>query len=129
EIEQFLHILFGLPGETLESVEMTMKTLGKLNVYMGGWQGQSEALIMTGVRIYPHTELCKIAIEEGVITKDTNLLIPRFYITPAIDENKMFDLIRSYAGGQERWNVPGLDMNVPSEMMEFMQKQLVHYGI
>jgi radical SAM superfamily enzyme YgiQ (UPF0313 family) len=42
--------------------------------------------ITLGIRIYPHTDLAKTAIEEGQITADDNLLSPRFYIDPELKE-------------------------------------------
>lgn len=38
-----------------------------------------------GMRIYPGTELYRVAIEEGVITSATDLLMPQYYITKDFD--------------------------------------------
>lgn len=129
EIEQFLSVMLGAPGETLNTVRETLDTLNNLDVHMGTWQGMSEVLLMTGIRIYPHTELQKIAEAEGVIPKGQNLLLPKFYITPAIREQELFDFVKSYCDGKATWNYPGLGINCPQEMTDFMKKQLVKYGI
>jgi hypothetical protein len=42
--------------------------------------------LTTGIRIYPETELAQIAREEGVISPEDDLLIPRFYLAQGLDE-------------------------------------------
>jgi hypothetical protein len=42
--------------------------------------------ITMGIRIYPYTYLARIAIKEGVIEPDDDLLFPKFYMAPDLDE-------------------------------------------
>ena len=42
--------------------------------------------ITMGLRIYPNTDLARIAIKEGVIELDDALLLPKFYMVPGIEE-------------------------------------------
>ncbi len=42
--------------------------------------------ITTGIRIYPETELAAIAVAEGSITPEDDLLSPKFYLAPHLDE-------------------------------------------
>jgi radical SAM superfamily enzyme YgiQ (UPF0313 family) len=64
-------LLLGGPGETRESVTESFDFVESLNL---------DALKITmGIRIYPYTKLAGIAVEEGVIAADDNLLLPRFY--------------------------------------------------
>lgn len=129
EIEQFLSVMLGAPGDTLATVRESLETLNTLDIFMGTWQGASEVLLMTGLRIYPYTELHAIAKAEGVISSDENLLMPKFYITPEIEEQKLFELVRSYCDGREAWNFPGVNVNCPQDMTELMIKQLEIYGV
>jgi radical SAM superfamily enzyme YgiQ (UPF0313 family) len=130
EIELFLSLMLGAPGDTLDTVKETLDAMLDLNVYMdSNWQGASEVLLMTGIRIYPHTKINEIALKEGIITKNDNLLYPKFYITPDIPENELFDLVKSYCHGRETWNYPGFFMNCPSEMTGLMNEQLQRYGV
>jgi len=40
--------------------------------------------ISTGIRIYPHTLLQQIAVDQGLIALDDDLLFPRFYIAAGL---------------------------------------------
>ena len=42
--------------------------------------------ITMGIRIYPYTDLARTAIKEGVIAPDNDLLFPKFYMAPDLDE-------------------------------------------
>ena len=71
-------LLLGSPGETRESVEESLVFADSLKM---------EAMKITvGVRIYPHTSLAKIAVEDGVISPHDNLLFPRFYLAKGLED-------------------------------------------
>jgi radical SAM superfamily enzyme YgiQ (UPF0313 family) len=64
-------LLLGGPGETRDSVEKSLSFADSL---------KTEAMkITTGIRIYPHTTLHRIAVDEKLVTSDDDLLYPRFY--------------------------------------------------
>jgi len=65
-------LLFGHPTETLETVRQSFKACDAM--------GFDAVDVTERVRIYPRTELAKIAIDEGVITDSPDeLLFPTFY--------------------------------------------------
>jgi radical SAM superfamily enzyme YgiQ (UPF0313 family) len=65
-------LMLGGPGETRESVVRSFDFVESLDL---------DALKITrGIRIYPHTRLAKIAVEEGLIEADDDLLFPKFYM-------------------------------------------------
>jgi radical SAM superfamily enzyme YgiQ (UPF0313 family) len=73
--------MFGGPGETEETVQETLRfaeqCISQRNV----------ALFMIGIRIYPGTELERIARAEGVLTLLPNeMLEPVFYLSPSINK-------------------------------------------
>jgi len=73
-IERMGFLLLGGPGETKDSVEESLSLADSLNL---------EALKTTiGLRLYPQTPLARIALAEGVMNADEDLLLPRFYLTP-----------------------------------------------
>jgi radical SAM superfamily enzyme YgiQ (UPF0313 family) len=75
-IKRMGFLLLGGPGETKDSVEESLSLADSLNL---------EALKITvGLRIYPQTPLAKIALAEGIISADEDLLLPRFYLTPEL---------------------------------------------
>jgi radical SAM superfamily enzyme YgiQ (UPF0313 family) len=75
-IERMGFLLLGGPGETKDSVEESLSFADILHL---------EALKITvGLRIYPQTPLARIALAEGVISPDEDLLLPRFYLVPEL---------------------------------------------
>jgi hypothetical protein len=80
------------------------------------------------LRIYPHTKLQSIAEEEGVIPKGLNLLKPRFYVSPMIQETQLYEIVREYCKVHPRWIAPGLGLNNPAELLPVIAKQLSVYA-
>jgi len=71
-------LLLGGPGEDEESVLESLEFADSL--------GLDRVKITIGIRIYPHTMLARKAREEGVISQDDDLLKPRFYMQPGMEE-------------------------------------------
>lgn len=64
-------LLFGGPGENAETVQETVQVVNQMNpVYI---------LASQGIRVYPHTALYNIALQEQVIRAEDNLLFPAYY--------------------------------------------------
>ena len=77
KIKQMGFLLLGGPGETKDSVEESLRFADALTL---------DALKITiGIRIYPHTELARTAVAEGLIAPDDDLLLPRFYMVPGLE--------------------------------------------
>ena len=81
-------LLLGGPGETRESVERSLAFAESLGLEM--------LKVTVGIRIYPRTPLARIALEEGVISDADDLLLPRFYLRPELEE-WIFDRVASQA--------------------------------
>jgi radical SAM superfamily enzyme YgiQ (UPF0313 family) len=65
-------LLLGGHGETRESVEESLTFAESL---------QLDALkVSVGIRIYPHTEIARIAEQEGLIASEKDFLLPKFYV-------------------------------------------------
>jgi radical SAM superfamily enzyme YgiQ (UPF0313 family) len=71
-------LLLGTPGETRESVEESLVFADSLKL--------ESMKITVGVRIYPHTSLAKMAVDEGVISFHDDLLFPRFYLARGLED-------------------------------------------
>jgi len=69
-------LLLGGPAETRETVEESLKFAESL--HLDGLK------VTVGLRIYPRTALAGIAVAEGLLRPDDDLLLPRFYLTPAL---------------------------------------------
>jgi hypothetical protein len=49
--------------------------------------GESQVVkVTTGIRVYPHTALARIAVADGVISEDDNLPQPRFYLVEGLED-------------------------------------------
>jgi radical SAM superfamily enzyme YgiQ (UPF0313 family) len=76
-IRQMGFLMLGGPGETRETVLESLAFADALPL-----QGLK---ITLGIRIYPHTDLAKVAISEGKISPEDSLLHPKFYMTGPIE--------------------------------------------
>ena len=76
-IKRMGFLLLGGPGETQETVRRSLRFMDEL---------ETEAVkATTGIRIYPKTELARIAVREGVVKAGDSLLEPRFYLAGGLD--------------------------------------------
>jgi hypothetical protein len=69
-------LLLGGPAETKETVEESLEFAESLHLDL--------LKVTVGLRIYPRTALAGIAVAEGLLRPDDDLLLPRFYLTPAL---------------------------------------------
>ena len=77
-------------------------------------------IAMTGIRIYPGTALHNQSIKDGLISRETNLLEPVFYISPAV-RDCIEQLVTEEAMQRKNWVVPGLEINVSDSMLEALR--------
>jgi len=95
----FCHsLLLGGPGETRESIIETIQMMDET--------APRAVLAMTGVRIYPGTEMHRIAIKEGLCETGQSLLDPRFYF-PQMGPQKLLQGVYEAADGKKNWFFPG----------------------
>ena len=83
--------LIGGPGENAATLEETLR--------FAAWRlSRGDAVYATvGLRIYAGTTLQRIAIGEGVIANDDNLLHPTFYFSPALSFDTAVERIKQFA--------------------------------
>jgi radical SAM superfamily enzyme YgiQ (UPF0313 family) len=70
-------LLIGGPGETLETVNESLTFADSLDL--------DSLKITTGIRVYPETEMAAIAVAEGIITPEDDLLSPKFYLASGLE--------------------------------------------
>ena len=93
-IRQMGFLLFGGPGETKSSVEKSLTFADSLPL---------DALKITvGIRIYPNTMLAKIAVDEGLISPNDDLLYPRFYLTKGL-EDWLHETVKEWMKKRPHW--------------------------
>lgn len=87
-------LLLGGPGETRDTVEESLAYADSLPL---------EALKITaGIRIYPETALAGVALQEGMIQEDTDLLRPTFYLAKGL-EDWLLPTIRRWMAERPHW--------------------------
>jgi radical SAM superfamily enzyme YgiQ (UPF0313 family) len=87
-------LLLGGPGETKESVEKSLQFADSL--------GLEVVKVTTGIRIYPHTVLARIALADGVISENDDLLQPRFYLAKELEE-WLPETVKSWLAQRPNW--------------------------
>ena len=87
---------FGEPGETRESVEYKLDFLRRVNPAL--------ANLRVGVSIMPGTGVASLALEEGLIADEDELIEPTFYIAPEV-KDWIVPYLQEQAAGNPRWNL------------------------
>ncbi|MDY6792972.1 MAG: lipid biosynthesis B12-binding/radical SAM protein [Thermodesulfobacteriota bacterium] len=87
--------LLGGPGENRESLEETLSNVDKLD--------KTVLFFFCGLRIYPYTALYDIALSEGQISGEQNLLKPVFYQSRALSSEEIINRVSRYANGRMNW--------------------------
>jgi radical SAM superfamily enzyme YgiQ (UPF0313 family) len=93
-IKRMGFLLLGSPGETRRSIEESIAFADSLKL--------DSLRITAGVRIYPHTSLAKKAVEEGVVSRQDDLLLPRFYMAKGL-EPWLRETLKNWAITRPHW--------------------------
>jgi radical SAM superfamily enzyme YgiQ (UPF0313 family) len=91
------YLMVGGPGENEDTLKETLGNTVDL--------GKAVYFVFCGIRIYPHTDLYHLALREGQISPETDLLKPTFYWSSRLDQAKAMDLITEHAAGRANWLV------------------------
>ena len=77
-IKRMGFLLLGGPGETRGTVERSFTFADSLDIEM--------LKVTIGIRIYPDTPLAAAAVRDNLISPDDDLLFPRFYMVPELND-------------------------------------------
>jgi len=92
----YCHFLIcGGPGETTETLETSYRNSRDLN--------DATIMAVVGMRIYPGTPLWERALQEGRITRDTDLLTPAYYLAPELTEDETFARLQKFSARSPNW--------------------------
>jgi len=106
------YLLLGGPGEDENTLEESASLMDRVE--------PTAVIVMVGIRIYSGTELERISISEGIISPDTNLMYPHFYISPRLGDGILSWV--SQKALERRWIVPGLEINISRNLMEQIRR-------
>ncbi len=87
---------FGEPGETRESVENKLDFLRRIN--------PSLANLRIGVSVMPGTDVASLALAEGLISDESELIEPTFYIAEEV-RDWIVPYLQEQAAQNPRWNL------------------------
>jgi len=91
-------LILGGPGETAETIAETVSLMDEIS--------PRAVIALTGVRIYPGTEIERIAIEEGVIRAGQSLLEPQFYFS-RMGGQTLLRTVNETVAQRRNWYFPG----------------------
>lgn len=92
-------IIMGGPKETYETLNEGLLNIRALT--------RSVIFVYQGVRVLPNTLMEKIALEEGVLSKDTSLLKPTYYHTAHVPQDELASIVeQDFAGDMTRMFPP-----------------------
>ena len=107
------YMLFGGPGESEATIDQSFALMDELE--------PAAVIAMTGIRIFPGTALYRQAIADGIITEESPLLEPVFYIAPAIRDT-MCQMVSSRALQRRNWVAPGMELNMSDAMLDALRR-------
>ena len=114
---KFCHsLIFGGPGETLDTVTETIDLMEETQ--------PTAVIAMTGIRVLPGTGMVDIALRDGQIDADDNLLYPKFYIAPSLGD-ELIDRIESYARTHANWIVPGKGIKTNIQVLRKLRERKI----
>lgn len=114
---KFCHsLIFGGPGETKQTVAETLELMDQLE--------PTAVIAMTGIRILPGTEMVDLAVRDGQIEEDDDLLYPRFYISPNL-QGEMIEQIERHAQSHPNWIVPGKSIRTNVAVLQKLRERKV----
>ncbi len=100
-VDQGLHVahyfLLGGPGENPETLNHTLSRIETIK--------KAVFFFFCGMRIYPHTKLYDMAISEGQLSSDQDILEPVFYHSSSIRADAIIDRVKAQAAGRINWIV------------------------
>jgi len=106
--------LLGGPGETVATVRETLRAAEELR--------GSVRFFFVGVRLFPGTGMHRLALEEGQISPDQDLLEPVFYRPPGVSQEEMERLTEQAAARRFAW-VLGSGGERQVDMLQRMYKR------
>ena len=114
---KFCHsLIFGGPGETQQTVTETIALMDELK--------PTAVIAMTGIRVLPGTGMVEIALRDGQIDADDNLLYPKFYISPALGD-ELIARIEAYAHAHSNWIVPGKGIKTNIQVLQKLRERKI----
>ncbi|MBN2080223.1 MAG: cobalamin-dependent protein [Spirochaetes bacterium] len=108
------YLLLGGPGENRETLEETLNNAARLE--------RTVIFFFCGIRIYPHTALYDIALREGQISGNDDLIKPVFYQSREISGEEIIRITTERAAGRENWFI-GTGSSLTTRLVARLHRQ------
>jgi len=109
--------MLGGPGENDDTLNETLSELEQLD--------KSVLFIFCGIRIYPNTELFDIALKQGQINPNQNLLEPLFYKPESVHLADIIRKVEIHAKGRQNWVIGSEIKHIEKVLFRMYQKGYV----
>jgi radical SAM superfamily enzyme YgiQ (UPF0313 family) len=96
-VDACFFLIAGGPGETMATLRQSNANSLEL--------GASAIMAVVGMRIYPDTALHELALREGRLRVDTDLLQPHFYLAAGLEADAVFEQLQEFARHSPNWIV------------------------
>jgi radical SAM superfamily enzyme YgiQ (UPF0313 family) len=114
---KFAHsLIFGGPGETGETIDETLALMEELR--------PTAVIAFTGIRVLPGTGMVDVALRDGQIDADDNLLHPKFYVADSLGD-ELIERIERYARAHSNWIVPGKGIKTNVAMLQRLRDRKI----
>lgn len=107
------YLLLGGPGETRQTVEETLAVMDRA--------GATAVICAAGMRIYPGTDLHRIALMEGVVRETDTLLMPTFYCAAGMTD-RLMETVQAHAQCRDNWLIVGVHDDGMREMLSLARE-------
>ncbi|HSD09848.1 MAG TPA: radical SAM protein, partial [Candidatus Binatia bacterium] len=114
---KFAHsLIFGGPEETRETIDETLRLMDELE--------PTAVIAFTGIRVLPGTGMVELALRDGQIDADDNLLHPKFYVAQSLGE-ELIATIENHAARRSNWIVPGKGIRTNVKMLKRLRDKKI----
>jgi hypothetical protein len=91
---------FGEPGETAETVQIKLAFLAEV----ADGEMAAHVNLLAGNRLLPGSPLIPLAVEEGLLSPQDDLLMPVFYVAPDVRDG-LLDTLATAVRSRPNWHV------------------------
>lgn len=117
-------IFFGIPGETEKNVD---ETIDLMECLAPSTDWMTKVFCCLGFRVFPGIPLYDIGIKQGILSRDVNYTIPRFYCEPNIINNPNIldhiqDRVCQHKNWYLWWGLPNINLK---DRVAYAKKQFI----
>ncbi len=110
-------LIIGGPAETGDTIRQALANSKRIK--------KSVFFPCIGMRVYPDTPLYTVALQEGVVSPNADLVEPYFYISPHLSREEVVGLLQQHSVYMPNWIVGKLDPSLQKIMHNLIRVGVV----